>query len=228
MALVSEPDAGMANLVENITKQLESHLDSQLDQLNFKDEDELTSLRNARIKALKERQVNEQKWLQAGHGEYSELPSEKDFFATCTASDKVVAHFYRSTTFRCDIVDSHFKKLAPLHLETKFIKLNVDKAPFLTEKLNIKVIPSILICVGGTVVDRVVGFASLGNIDTFSTEMLEWRLAVSDGIDYKGDKSHPPEGKDKGQAKKFNIKQANKKTIRTRQDDSNSDSDEED
>ena len=69
-----------------------------------------------------------------GHGEYTELATEKDFFSTCTASDKVVAHFYRQSTGRCEIVDMHMKKLAPLHLETKFVKLNVEKAPFLTGK----------------------------------------------------------------------------------------------
>jgi len=214
MAHVNENDVGLNSLVENITKQLESQIDTQLELLQIQpDEDELAAIRAARVKAIKERQVNEQKWKQAGHGEYTELSSEKDFFPTCTASNKVVAHFYSSTTFRCEIVDSHLKKLAPLHLETKFIKLKVDKAPFLTEKLNIKVIPSILICVDGTIVDRIVGFTTLGNTDSFSTEMLEWRLGIADGLDYKGDKNHPPESSN-NEPKKFQVKQA-KKTVRS-------------
>lgn len=65
------------------------------------------------------------------------MATEKDFFSTCNTSEKVVAHFYRKSTARCDIVDMHMQKLAPLHLETKFIKLNVEKAPFLTGKKKV-------------------------------------------------------------------------------------------
>lgn len=45
-------------------------------------------------------------------------------------------------TFRCKILDSHLSTLAQKHLETRFIKLNVEKAPFLTQRLGIRVIPT--------------------------------------------------------------------------------------
>jgi len=183
---------GVTEAVQNVIKVLESQIDEQLERLEQPDEDELSNLRAMRLKELKQRQSNQRKWLEAGHGEYTELATEKDFFSTCTASDKVVAHFYRQSTGRCEIVDMHMKKLAPLHLETKFVKLNVEKAPFLTERLNIRVIPTILVSVGGTVRDRIVGFSTLGNVDDFSTEMMEWRLAQADGVDYAGDKTTPP------------------------------------
>ena len=47
--------------------------------------------------------------------------------------------------FRCNILDSHLEKLAKDHLECRFIKLNVEKAPFLTERLGIRVIPTMSI-----------------------------------------------------------------------------------
>lgn len=72
--------------------------------------------------------------------------------------------------------------MAKKHLETKFIKLNVEKAPFLTERLRIKVIPTLALVKDGKTKDYVVGFTDLGNTDDFSTEMLEWRLGCSDII----------------------------------------------
>ncbi len=41
--------------------------------------------------------------------------------------------------------------------------------------------------------DFIVGFTDLGNTDEFSTEMLEWRLARSDIINYSGDLMTPPD-----------------------------------
>lgn len=92
--------------------------------------------------------------------------------------------------------------LAKKHVETKFIKLNVEKAPFLTERLRIKVIPTLALLLDGKTKDYVVGFTDLGNTDDFTTEMLEWRLGCAQVINYRWDiqslqnccngvKSHP-------------------------------------
>lgn len=86
---------------------------------------------------------------------------------------------------RCKILDKHLAVLAKKHLETKFIKLNVEKAPFLTERLKIKVIPTLALVKDGKTKDYVVGFTDLGNTDEFPTEMLEWRLGCSNIINYR-------------------------------------------
>lgn len=67
-----------------------------------------------------------------GHGEYTELYDEKEFFETTKKSENVVCHFYRDQFMRCKIVDKHLQILARKHIETKFCKINVEKAPFLT------------------------------------------------------------------------------------------------
>ena len=58
----------------------------------------------------------------------------------------------------CKILDGHLKKLAEQHLETKFIKLDVEKAPFLTQRFKIKVIPSMGIIKDGETRVRLVIF----------------------------------------------------------------------
>jgi len=54
-----------------------------------------------------------------------------------------------------------------------------------------------------------VGFTDLGNTDDFSTEMLEWRIAHADVIEYTGDLLQPP-----NQNSKSKLKIKSKKTIR--------------
>jgi len=185
----------MASVLENAIKVVEAQLDDELERLQNPDEEELSRIRNARLKEYKEREKNHRTWLELGHGEYSEISSEQDFFPAVKKSDKVVVHFYRPSAFRCSIVDKHLKLLAPKHLETKFLKLDAEKAPFLTGKLGIKVIPTILCIVDSNVKDRIVGFTDLGNCDDFGTDMMEWRLGFADVINYSGDKSTPPDPK---------------------------------
>lgn len=79
----------------------------------------------------------------------------------------------------------HLKLLAPKHIETRFCKVNAEKSPFLTQRLRIKVIPTIALIKDGKTKDYIIGFTDLGNRDDFSTEMMEWRIAQSGAIDYK-------------------------------------------
>lgn len=42
-----------------------------------------------------------------------------------------MAHFYRSSE-PCRVMDMHLARLAPSHMETKFVRVAAEKAPFLT------------------------------------------------------------------------------------------------
>ena len=98
---------------------------------------------------------------------------------------------------RCKIVDKHLDVIARKHIETKFVKLSVERAPFMVERLHIKTLPTIVLMIDNVVKDKIIGFTDLGNHDEFSTETLEWRLGCSGVIDYKGDLSSPPDEQEK-------------------------------
>lgn len=122
---------------------------------------------------------------------------------------------------RCKIVDKHMFALAPKHVETRFIKLDVERAPFLCNRLKIHILPTIAIVIDGITKDYIKGFDDMGGTDDFTTEIFEWRLACSDAIDYSGNILEPPGSRTKGRDPM--IKRAHK-TIR----DSNLSSDEDD
>lgn len=65
---------------------------------------------------------------------------ETEFLDTMIKNQKVVCHFYHDQFERCKIMDKHLKQIADLHGETLFVRINADKAPFFTVKLNVKVI----------------------------------------------------------------------------------------
>lgn len=177
-------DQMVQQTLANAAVQLESKLDDELTALDSMTSTELQTLREQRLNEMKTLAKKKQEWLLNGHGEYSELSGEKEFFEVSKKSANIVAHFYRDATERCKIVDHHLKILAKQHLEAKFCKVNAENSPFLTERLRIKVIPTIAIIKDSKTKDYIVGFTDLGNRDDFNTEMLEWRIAQSGAIDY--------------------------------------------
>eukprot|EP01117_Protostelium_nocturnum_P008420 TRINITY_DN3010_c0_g1_i1.p1 TRINITY_DN3010_c0_g1~~TRINITY_DN3010_c0_g1_i1.p1 ORF type:complete len:193 (+),score=58.04 TRINITY_DN3010_c0_g1_i1:141-719(+) len=154
-------------------------IDDLIDDLD--DEKLFGNYREARIAQLKQEVAKERMMKEKGHGTYTELFVEKEFLDTTIKTKKVVCHFYHATFSRCKIMDHHLEILSRVHFETKFLKINVEKAPFFVEKLGIKVLPCVLSFIDGQTVDRLVGFEDLGNTDDFKTSDLEKRLA-SNGV----------------------------------------------
>jgi hypothetical protein len=72
--------------------------------------------------------------------------------------------------------------LAKKHLDTRFLKINVESAPFLVTKLKVQVLPCVIAFIDGVTVDRIIGFEGLGySPDNFTTKDLEARL-LSSGV----------------------------------------------
>ncbi|XP_074564360.1 thioredoxin domain-containing protein 9 homolog [Curcuma longa] len=173
-----------------VAKAVEDKIDEEITALDRLDLDDLEALRERRLQQMKKMAEKRNRWISLGHGEYSEI-SEKDFFAAVKASDRVVCHFYREN-WPCKVMDKHLSILAKQHIETRFIKVQAEKSPFLTEKLRIIMLPTLALVKNAKVEDYVVGFDELGGTDGFSTEELEERLAKSQVIVFDGEvPSHP-------------------------------------
>ncbi|XP_015866398.2 thioredoxin domain-containing protein 9 homolog [Ziziphus jujuba] len=174
--------------VLTVAKVVEEKLDDEIAAMDRLDIDDLEVLRERRLQQMKKMAEKRSRWISLGHGEYSEIPSEKDFFSVVKASDRVVCHFYRDN-WPCKVVDKHLNILAKRHLETRFVKIHAEKSPFLAEKLKIVVLPTLALIKNAKVDDYVVGFDQLGGTDEFSTEELEERLAKAQVIIFEGESS---------------------------------------
>lgn len=101
----------------------------------------------------------------------------------------MIVHFYRGVTPRCQIVDAHFHRLAPEHLEARFVKIDVEKNPFLVERLGIILIPTIVLIKDGKTDHSIRGFDEMGGTDDFSTNDMAYVLSSHGMIKFEADQS---------------------------------------
>ena len=179
------------------------------------DDDALEALRSHRLEQMKQEQQNKLKWKSLGHGVYSDLVSGQDtrdvareFFEASKQSERLVIHFYRPTTPLCEVFHSHLQKLAPKHMETRFLKVNVEGcdagssgncnrgsgtgAVYLVEQLGIHVMPTLIVVKNRKVVHHIRGCDELGAAQDFSTESLAYVLGQYGGLVRTEDEENPP------------------------------------
>mmetsp|Transcript_18770 Transcript_18770/g.40870 ORF Transcript_18770/g.40870 Transcript_18770/m.40870 type:complete len:255 (-) Transcript_18770:186-950(-) len=165
---------------------------AQYDTLLNSTDSELDQIRERRLAQMKKAAEQKSKWLANGHGTYTAIgegqhgaDAAREFFEVTKKSDRVVVHFHRPATRHCDVFHAHLEKLAAVHPETRFVKINVDQcsadgggggATYLVEKLGIVVMPTILIVKNRQAHHHIRGFDELGGTDNFSMEALEFVL----------------------------------------------------
>lgn len=177
----------IAQMAVNNAVDLENKVDAAMDRMDNLTGDDLMQIRKNRIAELKRKQEMMHEWKRKGHGNYEEISDQHAFFEESKTNKRVVCHFYRPTTAHCLVVDKHLEILAKKHMETRFIKLNAEKSPFLANKLQIVIMPTIACMVDNKTHDMIEGFDELGGTDQFKTKTLEQRLAKRGVIDYEGD-----------------------------------------
>lgn len=144
-------------------------------------EDDLEAIRNKRIEEMKKKKRVEMEWRGKGHGAYREVADQKAFFDHVKTSSRCIIHFYRSATWRCEIMDKHMGRAAVKHVETKFLKIDAEKSPFVCERLNIWMLPSLVLVKDGKTEHTIVGLDEFGGEDDFSEEVFE-AVLVAHGV----------------------------------------------
>jgi hypothetical protein len=95
---------------------------------------ELRQIREQRLKQLKSTQREKIENIGKGHGQYRMI-SQDEFLAEVTSSQRVICLFFHRDFPRCEIMHHHLQKLATRHIESKFIKIDAEKALFFVDKV---------------------------------------------------------------------------------------------
>ncbi|VWU50316.1 phosducin-like protein, putative [Hepatocystis sp. ex Piliocolobus tephrosceles] len=172
----------------------ENEIDSEIkkyEQLEKKiydeNDEELENIKNKRLKELKNKHNEHLNLLSKGHGEYTEVLTEKEFFSACKESKTVCCHFYRNTTWRCNYLDAILTNLSRKFFNIRFIKINAEKSPYLCDRLKIWCIPTLMLIQNGKTEHSIVGFDELGG-DNFPEQALinvlkKWKMIGHQEVD---------------------------------------------
>ncbi|KAL9658454.1 hypothetical protein ABK040_005996 [Willaertia magna] len=164
---------------EQPREKVENKEDEDFDYLLEEEDDELAKLKEMRLEQLKKQNSKKLELVaQRSHTKYTEI-GEEQFLDTVLKSKYCVCHFYHRDFERCKIVDKHLSLLCEKYWQTRFCKLNAEKSSFFVGKLQVKMLPSIVLFKHGVAVDRIVGFDELGGRDDFPTKAMELRLLSS-------------------------------------------------
>lgn len=175
------------NIFKKEEEEDESDSDSDYDDLLEDNDPELDSIRERRLREMRESQMKHAENLAKGHGQYRTILQD-EFLPECTGSSEWVAiHFFHNEFERCKILDHHLKIIATNAISCKFLRIDAEKAPFFVDKLKIKTLPTLLVFRDGKAVDRLMGFEGLssdGDPDKWHTGRLQQWLAKTGAIKY--------------------------------------------
>ena len=88
-------------------------------------------------------------------------------------------------------MDKHLGILARSHVETKFVKINAEKSPYLVEKLKIFMLPTLALVKKEKVEEYIVGFDPFGGTDDFPTSVVAQHLEAY-GLIFPDETRPPP------------------------------------
>jgi len=163
--------------------QMEAAVDDELAKVENMTEDDLSKIRQNRIAEMKARAEQKQEWTHNGHGSLSKITEQKDFFEASKKSEKLVAIFTRDSNRYGQIMKEHMSVLAQRHLEARFVWVDAENAPFLTDRLNIYMLPTIVCVKGNKVHKQHNGLDEIDGSGKYSTGMLEYLLHTDEMID---------------------------------------------
>jgi thiol-disulfide isomerase/thioredoxin len=154
--------------------------DALIAELEDEEDTTFSALREKRLEQLHSEVTRAKVMRETSHGTYTEILDEKVLMDITTSTKLVVVHFMKPDFNRCRIMDEKLRVLAEKHFDTRFVSINVENAPFLVVKLNVKVLPCVLTFKEGVSSDRIIGFEGIGwKPDSFTTGELEARLLGS-------------------------------------------------
>jgi len=162
---------------------VEKALDAEIDKMDNLGEEDFARIRKERIEQMKQAALEKEAWRRNDHGVLTTISDQKEFFEAVKRSKRVVCLFYRDSNKWCDVIGNHFTVLAEKHMEAKFLRVNAENSPFLVERLNVWMMPTIICCKEGKVHRQFNGLDEIDPTGKFETASLEFVLHGSGMLD---------------------------------------------
>merc|ERR1711924_188933 len=111
------------------------------------------------------------------------MGDQQEFFACNKASERVGCVFTRNSNKYGKAMLEHCELLAQRHLEARFIWVDAENAPFLTDRLNIYMLPTIVCIKDNKVHKQHNGLNEIDGSGRYTSGMLEYLLQCDEMLD---------------------------------------------
>ena len=162
---------------------VEAALDAEIEKTENLDEDDYNRIKQKRIAEMKRKAEQEQQNVSNGHGTLSKINDQQEFFAAAKASARMVVIFTRNSNKYGKAMLEHMTLLSGKHLEARFMWVDAENAPFLTDRLNIYMLPTIVCIKDNKVHKQHNGLNEIDGSGKYSSGMLEYLLHVDEMLD---------------------------------------------
>ena len=132
---------------------------------------------------MQKKAAERQGWAAQGHGSLQKIVDQKDFFGVSKNSKKVIVLFTRDSNKYGQVMMEHMTLLAQQHMEARFVWVDAENAPFLTDKLNIWMLPTICCIVDNNVKEQHNGLNEIDGSGKYTSGMLEYLLHIDGMLD---------------------------------------------
>merc|ERR1719201_1012563 len=132
---------------------------------------------------MKKKAEQQQDNVSNGHGKLMKISDQQEFFGAAKKSNRMVVIFTRNSNKYGKAMLEHAELLAGRHLEARFLWVDAENAPFLTDRLNIYMLPTIVCIKDNKVHKQHNGLNEIDGSGKYTSGTLEYLLHVDEMLD---------------------------------------------
>merc|ERR1712054_416507 len=174
---------GMDQMLANTLLSVENALDAEIEKADNLDEDDLQRIKAKRIAEMRKKAEELQGNVANGHGHLTKINDQQEFFAAAKKSARLICVFTRNSNKHGKAMLEHSEVLASKHLEARFIWVDAENAPFLTDRLNIYMLPTIVCVKDNKVHKQHNGLNDISGDGKMTTGLIEFLLQIDEMLD---------------------------------------------
>lgn len=172
-------DAALAQTLLHV----EAALDAEINKAESLDDDDYAKIRAKRMEEMKKKKEMQEMNKFNGHGTLTKINDQQEFFAAAKKSERMICIFTRNSNHYGKVMLEHCEKLCQRHLEARFIWVDAENAPFLTDRLNIYMLPTIVCIKDNKVHKQHNGLNEIDGSGRYTSGMLEFLLHADEMLD---------------------------------------------
>jgi len=162
---------------------VEAAVDAEIEKSANLDEEDYARIKQKRLEEMRRKAEEQQMNKHNGHGTFAKISDQQEFFAAAKKSERLVIVFTRNSNKWGKQLCEHCEVLAQKHLEARFMWVDAENAPFLTDRLNIYMLPTIVCIKDNKVHKQHNGLNDISGDGKMTTGLIEFLLQIDEMVD---------------------------------------------